>query len=208
MRNLVIAGFLCTSAVAFADNAVDEARQKARAHFRAGTAFYEVGGYDRAIVEYEEAYRLLPLPELLFNLGQAARLKGDVKLAAAYYRRFLEAKPTGELTDEARARLRELSVETEPPPAPAPLPPAAPRAVQRPPPLAPAAVQPTQPSKIDLSPAAQAPAITTRTPPRPLYKKWWFWTVTAAAAGVAATVIAVGVVEGQPRETLLRVRSP
>jgi len=69
---------------------------------------YEAGELDRAVEEYQTAYKLLPLPEMLFNIAQAHRLKGAADLAAQYYRRFLAAKPTGSVADEAREHLREL----------------------------------------------------------------------------------------------------
>src|SRR5688572_28151474 len=58
--------------VPVADAAVKE---RARAHFKAGSALLAVGDYDKAIASYLEAYELLPLPDFLFNLGQAYRLK-------------------------------------------------------------------------------------------------------------------------------------
>jgi tetratricopeptide (TPR) repeat protein len=112
----LVVSFLCAAFAAGA--AEDERVQQSRAHFRAGTAFYDEGHYDRAIKEYEEAYRLLPLPEFLFDLGQASRLKGNRELAMRYYRQYLAKQPASRFSEEARNRLRELEAESAPTAAP------------------------------------------------------------------------------------------
>jgi tetratricopeptide (TPR) repeat protein len=97
---------LVCSAVVQADDG--DAKKQARAHFIAGTAFYDAGSYDRAISEYRAAYKILPLPGLLFNLGQAYRLHGDFVEARDSYQRYLDTEPTGAIADEAREHVREL----------------------------------------------------------------------------------------------------
>jgi iron complex outermembrane receptor protein len=108
MRMMLVAVFVA-GACAGVRAEESDAKLQARAHFRAGTAFFEVGSYDRAIEEYHAAYLLLPLPDFLFNLGQASRLKGDLTVAAHYYREYLTTRPTGRVSDEARNRLREIT---------------------------------------------------------------------------------------------------
>src|SRR6185369_1511617 len=104
---LLVLGVFATAA--YGDEV--DAKNQARAHYRAGTAFFEAGDYARAIEEYGAAYKLLPLPDLLFNLAQAQRLKGDNDAAAKLYRQYLETKPNGPVADEARARLKELEAQ-------------------------------------------------------------------------------------------------
>jgi tetratricopeptide (TPR) repeat protein len=84
------------------------ALRAARAHFRQGKAFYDAGVYADAIREYEKAYALAPLPELLFNIGQAHRMAGAKAQAIAAYERYLQAVPEGELADEARTHVAML----------------------------------------------------------------------------------------------------
>jgi hypothetical protein len=75
------------------DNAVD--------HFKAGKL-------DEAVAELEAAFRIEPAPELLYNLGQAYRLKRDCRSALDAYRRFIETRPTGIARERAEARVAEM----------------------------------------------------------------------------------------------------
>lgn len=83
-------------------------RKAAKAHFQQGRAFYEAGAWDDAVRAYEQAYALVPLPELLFNLGQASRMKNDKQRALDAYLRYLTAAPDGPLAEEARNHVAAL----------------------------------------------------------------------------------------------------
>jgi len=65
----------------------------ARAEVAAGTAAYNLGYYDDAARHYEEAYRQVPDPALLFNIGQAYRLAGKPDRAIVAYRSYLRTAP-------------------------------------------------------------------------------------------------------------------
>jgi tetratricopeptide (TPR) repeat protein len=65
----------------------------ARAEVAAGTAAYNLGYYDDAARHYEEAYRQVPDPALLFNVGQAYRLAGKPDRAITAYRSYLRTAP-------------------------------------------------------------------------------------------------------------------
>lgn len=67
-----------------------------------GLQSQEAGRYDEAIGFYKAAYDLLPHPDLLFNLGQAHRLKGDRVTALDYYRKYIALQPNGRAAKEAR----------------------------------------------------------------------------------------------------------
>jgi len=54
---------------------------------------FNLGEYDKAIFDYREAYRLVPSPGLLYNLGQAYRLLGDCVSATTMYRNYLRLAP-------------------------------------------------------------------------------------------------------------------
>ncbi len=51
----------------------DPTQQEAASLFREGSMFYELGQYEDAITKFEAAWKLAPVPQLLFNLGQAHR---------------------------------------------------------------------------------------------------------------------------------------
>jgi iron complex outermembrane receptor protein len=153
MRCVLLVALMCVAEAAMADDdAIRENKREARAHFRAGTAFYDAGVYDKAIAEYENAYRLVSLPDMLFNIGQAYRLKGDARKALTYYQSYIAAKSTGPVSDQARAHIRELTGKVLPPPD------AQPPTTPPEPLLAPAGHEP---------PAAETPAASTTMPQEP-----------------------------------------
>jgi len=81
----------------------------AKAHFQAGQTAYDAGQYDAAIAEWTEANRLVPAPLVLFNIGQAYRLKGDRQQALNFYMSYLQVDPNGSVSDEARLHRDELA---------------------------------------------------------------------------------------------------
>lgn len=78
----------------------------ARQHFMAGQDYYTQGRYQKAIEEFEEAYRLDPRPLLLFNIAQAYEKLGDLEKTVDYLKRFLEAEPD---TDERTSLLNKIA---------------------------------------------------------------------------------------------------
>ena len=80
----------------------------AKAAFERGEIHYQVGEFDRAIAEYREAYRLSKAANLLFNIAQAFRLKGDAEQAIYFYRSFLRNKPDAENRIDVEARIQEM----------------------------------------------------------------------------------------------------
>src|SRR5687768_5949755 len=80
----------------------------AKSHFKRGRALQETGAYERAIGEYQAAYALAPLPELLFNIAQCHRLSGNAEQALFYYERYLQSVPEGGASDEARVHVETL----------------------------------------------------------------------------------------------------
>ena len=65
----------------------------ARSEVAAGTAAYNLGYYEDAARHYEEAYRQVPDPVLLLDIGQAYRLAGKPDRAITAYRSYLRTAP-------------------------------------------------------------------------------------------------------------------
>lgn len=68
-------------------------RQKARKIFLEGQTHYKLGRFDRALVAYTRAYRLLPLAGFLFNIGQCHRFLRNYKQAIFFYKGYLRETP-------------------------------------------------------------------------------------------------------------------
>jgi tetratricopeptide (TPR) repeat protein len=54
---------------------------------------YDLGAFDKALEKAEQAYRLDPLPAILFNMAQCHRALKQWEKAAFFYRRFLQKVP-------------------------------------------------------------------------------------------------------------------
>jgi tetratricopeptide (TPR) repeat protein len=103
----LLLAFLALS-LAPAPAAADDARTQAKEHFAKGKKHLDAKEYDAAIVEYQTAYDLVPIPELLFNIGQAYRLKGDKLRAYDAYQKYLDVEPNGRGSKEARKHMASL----------------------------------------------------------------------------------------------------
>lgn len=71
-------------------------------------AAQEAKNYETALALYMKAYQLVPHPILLFNIGQAYRLAGNLDQAELFYRRYLERDPDGPYASIAREFIASL----------------------------------------------------------------------------------------------------
>lgn len=89
---------------------------RARNHFEAGRALYNLGNYADAAREFSAGYELVHRPQFLINLGQCYRKMNDLDRARDMYQQFLKEAPAG---DPARSQvtqvLREMEPKSEPP---------------------------------------------------------------------------------------------
>src|SRR5262245_18544407 len=110
---------LVGSGRAAAGQAVDEAaarRDEAKAAFGRGNAAYNLGKYADAIAEFERAYALSRVPEILFNLGQCYRKQWEADLrselgrrALHYYEALLREAPSSKVRPDAEHFVAELA---------------------------------------------------------------------------------------------------
>jgi tetratricopeptide (TPR) repeat protein len=183
----------------------------ARDQVKQATAAYNLGHFDEAAEHYEEAYRLVPDPVLLFNIAQSYRLGGKPDKALNAYRAFLRTADTEasnrEVAEKHIAEIKRHLEENKGSPAePVTTPPALPAnpSLASPPPLPPQGVSPPvgmagsppqnpalpQAGPTDLSTSAQSDSgAAPQEVGRPFYKTWWFWTAVGGAV-VAGTVTA------------------
>jgi hypothetical protein len=179
----------------------------AEARFREGLKAYDAHDYPRALTAFEAAYRLTPLPEILFDIAMTHRSAGDCARAAKSFDAFIAtAAATDPLLPRAQARRRELGscspqatgAPTIPEPAAAapvtPLgfsPPAVP---PEPAPATPTSSRParSEPPRPSPPPSAPSPAVTLVAQPR----RTWPHTTCAASIGGGVALGVAGAVFG------------
>src|SRR5262245_15216982 len=91
-------------------------RDEAKAAFGRGNAAYNLGKYADAIAEYERAYALSRLPEILFNLGQSYRKQWEAeqrselgRRALHYYEAVVREAPSSKVRPDAEQFITELT---------------------------------------------------------------------------------------------------
>jgi tetratricopeptide (TPR) repeat protein len=96
-------------------SAADTRREDAKAAFGRGNAAYNLGKYGEAIGEFEKAYSLSRLPDILFNLGQCYRKQWEAekrselgRRALHYYDALVREAPTSRVRPDADQFIAEL----------------------------------------------------------------------------------------------------
>jgi tetratricopeptide (TPR) repeat protein len=170
LRHIAVAvAVLLCAAAAQAQN--EDPIARARTHFEAGRALYQLGNFTAALREFAAGYQLVPKPQFLLNLGQCYRKLDDLQNAREMYQRYLHDAPA---TDPERPQAQQILAEIDQQLA------ADQKAVSETPPVASAAP----------ATSAVAPAPTTLTasapPPRRSWIKrnWWIIPVGAVVVGV------------------------
>lgn len=107
LRSPLLAG-LGAPPPAGANEALDEAKKRARANAQRGTAHYNLDQFDKALPAYEAAYLDFQDPALLFNIAQCHRKLGHGAEAVAYYRKYLRNAPQAPNRAEVEKRIEEL----------------------------------------------------------------------------------------------------
>jgi len=154
----------------------DDQMTRARTHFEAGRALYQLGNYNEALREFAAGYQLAPRPQFLLNLGQCYRKLDDLANARSMYQRYLHDAPQ---SDPERPQAEQILAEIERQIADR-------QAAQAPPP-------PVTP------PPGAAPAATTLTQTAPPPKKSWIkrnWWVIPVGAVVVGVGVGLGVYYG------------
>jgi len=165
---------LACAAAAHAQSNDDISR--ARTHFEAGRALYQLGNYDEALREFAAGYELAPRPQFLLNLGQCYRKLDNLEQARAMYQRYLHDAP---VSDPERAQAQQILAEID-------------RQIadKQAAAAAAAAPPPTAPTGTTAAPASAPTATATLTAAAPARKpwikrNWWIIPVGAVVVGVA-----------------------
>jgi len=157
-----------------------EQRTLARDKFVEGRVQFAAQHYEQALQLFQEAYKLAPYPDLLFNIGRCHQQMGHFREALDAYERFLAVNPGD---DDVRARAEDMRR----------------RAADEPPPITSGEPEPSP------TPAPQpslAPITVTTPAPTPVYRKWWLWTAVVGVAAIALGVgLGVGLSGAEPQRT-------
>jgi tetratricopeptide (TPR) repeat protein len=166
-----------------------DAKAQARAEVAKATLHYKLGRFEEALAAYTRAYELFDAPALLFNIAQCHKNLRNHERAIFFFQGYLreETDPKRRALAEdllAKSRAELQRQRNEPPPAPPlPLPlPATPLVEQAPKAEPPKALDPARDPVAVPAPVLLAKDLPAE--PRPITRRWWFW--TALGAGVLA----------------------
>jgi tetratricopeptide (TPR) repeat protein len=150
----LVAGWLALgSRGASAQPAADE--DIARAHWQAGSGYFETGDYEAAVREFERSYALSPEPQLLYGLYASHERLGDWAEATRCLQEYLRTADEVPNRPALEARLANLKKRLEPRPAPV-APPAPEPPAEKPPEVARPAVAADEPGRSERFAAALA----------------------------------------------------
>jgi tetratricopeptide (TPR) repeat protein len=215
---MVLAASLLVTTTGHADDRGDSSRAEARAHFRNGARLIRLGSYSAAVAEFSEAYRLYPNERIHYDLAQAYRLARQSVQAVAHYRLYLAAVHEGELAEDARQQLKALgaaldeapggqvlqaSIDVQPlRPQPEVAREPSPALESKPDPVLPQPEPPTPPTVLPRPVVTLEPSLARVRHPRPIYKKWWVWTVGGMALVGIGVGLGVGLTYHGPTPTI------
>lgn len=91
MLALALVAFLASPTL-LAEEAVGDV-ERAKRHVEQAERHYQLAEFDDAVREFQAAYRLVPRPGILFNLGQCYLQMKQYEKAAFSYRAYLRAEP-------------------------------------------------------------------------------------------------------------------
>jgi tetratricopeptide (TPR) repeat protein len=158
--------------------------EAAKAHFAAGSAYYEQANYQDAVKEFNEAYRLSHRSDLLYNIALCYERLAQYDNAIKALEQYLADKPNApdKVTIETRiANYQKLRDQLAPKPQPAPPPPPA------------------------VTPAPVPPPVSSELP-----RRWWVngTILTVAGAAVLAASLGTGLGADAIHQDLVKQCSP
>lgn len=120
MARRIARALLCLALVggvalaARADEPTAAVRAKVKRYLKRGRAAYNAGKLDEAVRDYQAAYRLYPVADIQFNIGQIERVAGHREKAIAAYRQYLTDGPDGSHAGDVQAQITALTRELVP----------------------------------------------------------------------------------------------
>jgi tetratricopeptide (TPR) repeat protein len=157
-------------------------------HITDAQRFYGERNYDRAIEEFDAAYKLDPEPLLLVSMGRCHYLADRPKAALDLYQQALKAKLTRSERDEVMSSIAKATIKLQ-------------EQQRREAEAQRVADQARMAELLAQQQAAQPP------PEKPVYKKAWFWGIIGGVA--VATGLAIGLSVGlRPQSMAMPMEMP
>ena len=94
-------------------HAEDPATKSAKRHFDRGQKLFNLGKFDEALDEYQQAYEAKEIPAFLFNIGQCYRNLGDYDAAVFSFKKYLKLEPDADNREQVEDYITELETEQE-----------------------------------------------------------------------------------------------
>ena len=190
--------------------ATDDTSTQAKKLYERGMAHFQLAEYDDAIAKWQEGFRTKPVPEFLYNIGQAYRLSSRPEKAVQNYRAYLRMQPDAPNRTEVErhiATLQKVIEQSHTAATAPPTQPTTPSGMGHGEPQTTTMPTPTPTTTSPLTPTVEAPAnppattgnaLVASAPERktPVTKKAWFWGVVAGGAVVVAGAVVLGVYFG------------
>jgi len=166
-----------------------------RALFERAEAKFNVGRFDEALVDYQAAYDVEPLPAFLFNIGQCYRNLGNYERAQFFFRRYTALEPRSPNRAAAErliAEMDRLAAEPE-----------VTKADEQPTMPPPPSLAAPAPSAATVAPLQASVATTSDDRARtPVYRRTWFWVAASAVVVAGGVATAFAVTRDDPRSSL------
>jgi len=200
----------------------EERAATAKQFFETGMAHFQLEEYDRAVEAWESGFRLRPVAQFLYNIGQAHRLAKRYEKALSFYKKYLNMEPKAANKAEVERHISTLTRLIDDQGKISNAPPTQPllgtgELGQKPRRTEPVVVKPepikTKPEPVVVKPepkpepvvvVVEKPVVVESKPTlvvahvdnRPITKKPWFWGVIGGVGVVVVAAVIVGVVVG------------
>jgi tetratricopeptide (TPR) repeat protein len=157
----------------------------AKEALREGMRQYEIGDFTSALAAFKRAYLNYEEPAFLYNIAQCERLLGQKSEALREYKMYLHKVPAASNRVEVQKIVADLQAAL-----------AVEKQAQEAPPQGPMEPRP----ELTRAPSP-APVVLVAAPPlvvapplveKPVYKKWWLWTVVGVAVAGAGVGVGLG----------------
>jgi len=161
----------------------------AQKRYKVGEQLYKISQYDKALIEFQEAYRIWPKHDMLFNIARCHEVLANLDKAIENYKKFLEKRPDSPNVPLVKTRIKSLEnrlarkKKTEQDKA------AGAKAERKP--------EPPTPAKAELQDQKPAPVEAPVVLPAPVASDHiWRWTAGWAGVGVGGAALVGGIAFG------------